>query len=515
MLIIVVAFRSLPKGIFLQSLAILDFATALSMLATSLQKLGSMSWEQIARGLTAMFGSIAIMVGAFKIMRNNILDASSLVIMSAGLFVLAAALKMLGSLSLVELGISLLAIAGVFTVIGIASAVLAPAIPAIIALAAAIALLGIGVAAVGGGILALSAGLAALAISGVAGATALVAIVSSIVSLIPFMLQKFGEGIVGMATVIGENAPTLITAIMKLLDAFLEAIVLRLPNIVAKGVDMIVALLNGIASKLPVVIQAAFTLVISFINGLANAIRNNTDKGIAAVKNLMSAMMEGGKKVLKAFVPDFMKAGANLVDGFISGLRSKITEAATWAGNLARSVVNSAKNVLGIHSPSTVFAEIGMYSAEGFAKGLDKYSGVVTKASDNMGSMAIDSIKNAISNIVDMVNTNVDMNPTIRPVLDLTNVKSGANSINSLLNQNGSINVSSAEIKTASISRSMEAARNSESSINQTSNNTDNTSIVVNNYNTVRNDTDINKISQRLNNTLTRYSKAKGVPVPS
>ena len=57
----------------------------------------------------------------------------------------------------------------------------------------------------------------------------------------------------------------------------------------------------------------------------------------------------------------------------------------------------------------------------------------------SMATAAVNNTKNVISRIADFISSDVDTQPTIRPVLDLSDVKSGANSINGMLDLNGSV----------------------------------------------------------------------------
>ena len=66
---ITLAFNTLPKNIFIQSLALLDVAGAILMMAQALNALGAMSWDQIARALTAMTFSLGIIIGAFMLLQ--------------------------------------------------------------------------------------------------------------------------------------------------------------------------------------------------------------------------------------------------------------------------------------------------------------------------------------------------------------------------------------------------------------------------------------------------------------
>ena len=207
--IVTLALIALPKRYFYtKSLALMDVAGAMILLSQALKAFSSMSWEEIAKSLTALTVSLGLIIGAFVLLSktSSIVDSLAFSVLAVSIIMLAGALKTIGSMSLAQIGIALIGLAGAFTVIGVAATLLTPAIPAILGLAAAIALLGVGVAAIGGGILALSAGLSALAVAGTAGTAALVALVTSLIGLIPFVAKTLAEGVIEFANIIGKGA---------------------------------------------------------------------------------------------------------------------------------------------------------------------------------------------------------------------------------------------------------------------------------------------------------------------
>ena len=121
----------------------------------------------------------------------------------------------------------------------------------------------------------------------------------------------------------------------------------------------------------------------------------------------------------------------------------------------AKQALNAANDTLGIQSPSKEFAKVGRYAMEGFAGGLRQFTGVVVNEVSNVAVTAKESLRSAVSNIVDIVSRNMDITPTIRPVIDLTNINKG---LNSVFNRSQAINVDDIRSKTASIS-SMDANR--------------------------------------------------------
>lgn len=135
------------------------------------------------------------------------------------------------------------------------------------------------------------------------------------------------------------------------------------------------------------------------------------------------------------------EAGQQIVDGISSGVQERRASFITSISDLGTEAVNALKAVLGIHSPSRVFAEIGRRMDEGMIIGLNRYRNNVENASYNVGQSAVSSIGNAIGSITDFINGNVDTSPTIRPVLDFTDLIKGFRYIDSSIAANRSMNL--------------------------------------------------------------------------
>lgn len=122
-------------------------------------------------------------------------------------------------------------------------------------------------------------------------------------------------------------------------------------------------------------------------------------------------------------------AGENVTNGLAEGITNGFKTAEESMTILIKGVVQTAKDGLGIKSPSKVFNEIGRFTAIGFIDGLSAMSNNVVSATKMIGTSSIESIKSAISKIADVVGSDIDYAPVIRPVLDLNNLQNGISSI--------------------------------------------------------------------------------------
>ena len=199
------------------------------------------------------------------------------------------------------------------------------------------------------------------------------------------------------------------------------------------------------------VMSAFKSIAKSGIDGLIETFKSAADNVKNAGVSLINNLVKGVKSKAPAFstlgrklavsaaakardaYQNFYSAGSHLVSGFAAGISDNDYKAEARARAMARAAAAAAEEELDINSPSKVFRKIGMSIPEGFAMGIDKLIGLVTNSSSSMGDTAITGVQNAISRIADVVNTDIDSQPTIRPVLDLSDVRAGAGAIGNLL----------------------------------------------------------------------------------
>lgn len=330
---LVAAVNLLPKDAALRSLGMISLATAIVILGGALKLMGSMSWEEIGRGLTALAGSLVLVVGAMNLMKGALAGAAAMLIVAPALIVLAGAMKLMGAMSweeigrgLVALGGSLLilavamtamiaalpgaaamlviapalailtaslmglgamsweaigkglaALAGAFVIIGVAGLLLQPVIPAILGLAGALALLGLATVGFGAGLTLIGIGISTIATSLAVGATAIVAgiaaIIGGIVDLIPTVILGLGDGILALCTVIKECAPAIVETLFVLIAEICTTLATYTPMIADALFGLLIGALNVLAERMPELIQAAFNVIGAFFTGIVDALK--------------------------------------------------------------------------------------------------------------------------------------------------------------------------------------------------------------------------------------------------
>ena len=315
--------------------------------------------------------------------------------------------------------------------------------------------------------------------------TVLMALLTAIQNVLPKVIEVAVDIVEALAEGLARGVPAVVRAAMELLLGVLQGIADNIQAIVEAGADCVIGFMDGMANKLPEVIQSGINLALSFIEGVADGLTNNKERMGEAVRKVIKAMLTTGVEVIKGGVTGFLEggkelmsglkdgidkygpkikeavkgivdkakgalanigsklvqAGKDMIQGFINGITSKAWAVAAKAKEVASSAVNAVLTYLGIRSPSRVFMEIGKYTVQGMAVGLDKYSHIAEDSALGLAENVVNNVKNPLSNIAKIVDGNIDVNPTITPVMDLSNVEQGARRLSDMIgNQDVRIN---------------------------------------------------------------------------
>lgn len=507
---ITIAVNLMPKNMVGIGVGLLAVSAALLVIANALNQMGSMSWEELGVSLAALGSSLALLAIGLNLMNGTLAGSAALLIAAGALAMLAPAMTVMGALSWEGIAKGLTILAGSFAVIGVAGLLLAPITPVIIGLSAALSLLLGSVSAL---ILACSVSditsifrpfqsiadifniqlikeiaslipefligiLNAVTDMGSALLDSIATIIKSaagaISECVPEISKCIGVVIDAVLSILVEYTPKVVSAAFEILLACLHGIADNISKVVQTAIDVVLGFLDGIEQRLPAVIQAGFDLLLSLIIGITDAIDKNTPLLVEAMKNLILTILEAAGTVLLGGVDLFKEIGNSIMNsGLVQGIKEKVTdltsaiadfmkeakEALTakiseWvdigknligglikgftefkdnvvkkATEIGQNVIDGIEDLFGIHSPSKVFAEVGEMCDKGMIVGFKKYASNVSNSAEDVGNNAISAMKKSFSVIPNLLDFDTDNSPVIKPVLDLTNVQNGKNKL--------------------------------------------------------------------------------------
>ena len=180
--------------------------------------------------------------------------------------------------------------------------------------------------------------------------------------------------------------------------------------------------------------QSKMAQVTADVNAELERLRKEFGEKVGLIKTNteddLKEMSETAQKILREAGWD--ETGKQIVTGLTEGVQSERSSFIDELTNMALAGVEAVKTTLDINSPSRVFRELGNFTGLGFVNGLNSYVGKSYDVGSDMAESAKSGLSNVLQTVADIVSGGIEMEPTIRPVLDLSNVASGVDTLDSL-----------------------------------------------------------------------------------
>lgn len=176
--------------------------------------------------------------------------------------------------------------------------------------------------------------------------------------------------------------------------------------------------LEGLTSKKSEFKTAGADLLKSLNSGVSG--QTNT------VKNQFSTLLSNCIATVRSYYSQFQSAGRYLAVGIANGISANSGSASAAARSLAGNAAKASARRLEEKSPSKVGYKIGDYFGIGFTNGITDNIRNAGISSDALAESATKGLSNAVSKIATLIDSGIDTNPTIRPVLDLTEIQNGS-----------------------------------------------------------------------------------------
>lgn len=196
-----------------------------------------------------------------------------------------------------------------------------------------------------------------------AGGELLTMLGNGILEGVPALIESLPDVITAIFNFLAENAPKFIDSGLEFIGQLALGIINAIPGMVAKLPEVISAISNFIASNLPVILEKGAEILGELALGIIQAI----PELVASLPLIIQAIVDG----IASLMGSILEVGKDIVRGIWDGIQemaSWITEKVT---GFFSGIVDSVKGLLGIHSPSTVFSEMGKNMALGLGEGWD------------------------------------------------------------------------------------------------------------------------------------------------
>lgn len=209
------------------------------------------------------------------------------------------------------------------------------------------------------------------------GIDLIINLANGIAQALPELIPQAVAAILAIATTLTspENLNNLIEAALAIVDALAQGLIEALPVLIEAAPQLIMNIVTTLISLLPQIVRTGIQVVVSLAGALIQAI----PKLVGAIPQVVTATINAFKNGFRAVV----SIGKSIVDGIWEGIRNSWDR---FIGNVTSAVgglVRSVKRMLGIHSPSKVFAGIGGNMAQGLGEGWEDDIGDIKKQINN------------------------------------------------------------------------------------------------------------------------------------
>ena len=230
---------------------------------------------------------------------------------------------------------------------------------------------------------------------------------------------KLGNDIVKELITPIKNAPNQFKAAgTSLIKFFLTGITSQTSTVVAKAKEITTKMTSAISSQKSRFRTSGSDLMKEVSSGVSG--QTNT------VKNQFSTLLSNCIATVRSYYSQFQSAGSYLAAGIANGIAANSGSASSAARSLAGNAARASARRLEEKSPSKVGYKIGDYFGIGFTNGITDNIRNAGISSDALAESATKGLSNAVSKIATLIDSGIDTNPTIRPVLDLTEIQNGS-----------------------------------------------------------------------------------------
>jgi len=222
------------------------------------------------------------------------------------------------------------------------------------------------------------------------GMQILVELALGIAHALPELIPAAVNAVLEFVSALLDNIDLLIDAALQLIIGLAEGLIKAVPNIIEKAPIIISKLVQALIKLAPEIIKVSVELMAKMATGILANVAKLLTAGAQIIRNLWNSLLSA--------ISNFDTIGTNIVQGIKNGISGAWNSMVSWFKGLFGDLIQIAKDILGIASPSKVFKQIGEYTTEGFDEGMK-----------NFGVEATEDVQNAMDEIS-------GMSATVNPV---------------------------------------------------------------------------------------------------
>lgn len=209
-----------------------------------------------------------------------------------------------------------------------------------------------------------------------AAAGVMAALIQGIVDNLPSLIDSATKVIVQFTHYLSDHAGDLMDAGIQLLEQLIIGITDNLPQLITAAAELIAKFSAALISHLPDLLNCGAALLTTLVDGILRSIENLGEAALACIAKL-TGVWDGS-------MDEWGHIGENIVTGLLNGITGMWDTLVSTVKGKVSGMVSTAKNVLGIHSPSKVFTEIGENVTQGLVNGINTGAPAAQEAVQNI-----------------------------------------------------------------------------------------------------------------------------------
>lgn len=209
-----------------------------------------------------------------------------------------------------------------------------------------------------------------------AAAGVMAALVQGIVNNLPSLITSATKLIVQFTHYLSDHAGDLMDAGIQIVEQLIIGITDNLPQLITAAAELIAKFSAALLSHLPDLLNCGAALLTTLVDGIIRSIENLGEAALACIAKL-TGVWDGS-------MDDWGHIGENIVTGLLNGITGMWDTLVSTVKGKVNGMVSAVKNVLGIHSPSKVFTEIGENVTQGLVNGINTGAPAAQEAIQNI-----------------------------------------------------------------------------------------------------------------------------------
>lgn len=235
-----------------------------------------------------------------------------------------------------------------------------------------------------------------------AASTILQDLAAGILQQLPGLASAATQTITQLTAYLADHMDAIFDVAVQLLQGLVQGITNNLPALITAAAGLIAQFAAALIAHLPEILDCGAQLLAALAQGIVRSIENLGEAALACIAKLLG-LWDGS-------MDDWGHIGENLVAGLLNGITGAWTGLVKSVQNKVSGLVDTVKDVLGIHSPSKVFEEIGEFICAGLSQGIEKGIPYVENLMANFAQQTVSNVASQLDSEWESINNALQTN---------------------------------------------------------------------------------------------------------